>query len=78
MKEILKICKVHGKLTIDKVKVENERWRCIECHAKSARLYRERNREKLMLYARKYRKNNKSHQGLINDKQRSKLRTGTD
>lgn len=59
VKLIIKICNIHGKLTADQAKVESNRWRCKKCHAKSSRLYREKNREKLRLYARRYREINK-------------------
>lgn len=59
MNKIIKVCKVHGDLIIDQVKIEHERLRCIACHAKNAKTYRERNREKLRAYSRKYYNENK-------------------
>jgi hypothetical protein len=59
MNWIIKKCLKHGKLTIDKVKIEGNRWRCIECHRISARVYRDKNRRKLRIYSKKYYRKNK-------------------
>lgn len=60
MSEIVKVCKVHGSLTIDQVKMEGSgRMRCHQCRLESNTKWRENNREKHVEASTRWKKENR-------------------
>lgn len=57
--EIIKICKLHGELTIDQVWHDSKYYRCKECTSIKNKEAYKKHREKRLTYVAEYKKNNR-------------------
>ncbi len=59
MSEIVKICKIHGELTIDQTRKDGNKFRCKECRMENNKKHYDANREKRIETSRNWAKNNR-------------------
>jgi len=61
MTEIVKVCKIHGNLTIDQTRKDGVKLRCTQCRVESNKKSYDINREKRIENATKWKQSNREH-----------------